>query len=138
MIRFENLPAWNAVLNGTAALLLLSGYVMIRRRNIRAHRACMVSALVLSSVFLATYLIYHAKAGVTHFERTGLVRPVYFAILISHTVLAALVPPLAVTTIYFALRGRFNRHRRLARITLPVWLYVSVTGVVIFRMLYRA
>ena len=130
------LPTLNAILNGTCAVLLVTGFVLIRRRLITAHRACMGTAFALSVAFLVSYLVYHAQVGSVPFRGQGWVRPVYFAILISHTILAALVPPLAVTTVVLALRGNFVRHRRLARWTLPVWLYVSITGVVVYWMLY--
>ena len=130
------LPTLNAILNATCALLLVAGFVLIRRRLITAHRACMGTAFAVSVAFLVSYLVYHAQVGSVAFRGQGWVRPLYFAILISHTVLAALVPPLAVTTVVLALRGKYVRHRRLARWTLPVWLYVSVTGVVVYWMLY--
>ncbi len=131
------LPAVNATLNGISAVLLATGYVFIRRRMVPQHKLCMLSALVTSALFLVTYLTYHAITGSKHFPGTGAARPIYFTILISHTLLAALVPPLAVTTLVLALKRRFDRHRRLAHWTLPIWLYVSVTGVVIYLMLYR-
>ena len=137
MIPLAELPALNAVLNGTSALLLAAGYVAIRRRRVRLHRACMVTAFVTSMVFLASYVTYHVQVGTTRFAGTGWARPVYFAILGTHTILAALIPPLAVVTLTFALRARFVRHARLARWTLPAWFYVSVAGVVIYLMLYR-
>jgi putative membrane protein len=137
VIPLDALPAVNATLNGTSAVLLTAGLVAIRRRQVRVHRACMVAAFCTSIVFLASYLTYHAQAGTTRFAGTGWSRPLYFSILGTHTVLAALIPPLAVTTLVFALRGRFGRHARLARWTLPAWLYVSVTGVVIYVMLYH-
>jgi len=137
MIPLAALPALNAVLNGTCAVLLAVGFVAIRRRRIRLHRACMVAAFVTSVVFLASYLTYHLQAGTTRFPGQGWVRPVYFAILGTHTVLAALIPPLAIATLTLAARARFTSHARLARWTLPTWFYVSVTGVVIYVMLYR-
>ena len=137
MIPLEALPALNATLNGTSAVLLAAGFVAIRRRAVRVHRACMVAAFCTSVVFLASYLTYHYHAGTTRFAGIGWSRPLYFSILGTHTVLAALIPPLAVTTLVLALRGRFARHARLARWTFPAWLYVSVTGVVIYVMLYH-
>jgi uncharacterized membrane protein YozB (DUF420 family) len=137
VIRLADLPAVNATLNGTTAVLLSVGYVMIRRGKILAHKTCMLSAFGVSTVFLASYLYYHARAGVRHFEGQGWIRPVYFAILISHTVLAAAVVPLAVTTVFRGLTAQFPRHRRIARWTLPIWLYVSLTGVVVYLLLYR-
>ncbi len=137
MIALGDLPALNATLNGTTALLLSSGYVMVRRRRLLAHKACMLSAFGVSVLFLASYLYYHAHVGVRHFEGRGWLRPVYLAILLTHTVLAAAIVPLAVTTIYFGLRSRHPAHQRLARWTLPIWLYVSLTGVVVYLLLYR-
>jgi uncharacterized membrane protein YozB (DUF420 family) len=137
MITLGDLPGINAALNGTTAALLSAGYAMIRRRRIAAHRACMLSAFVVSVLFLASYLYYHAHAGVRHFEGAGWIRPVYFTILISHTILAAAIVPLAVTTVGLGLSSRFQRHRRIARWTLPLWLYVSLTGVVVYVLLYR-
>ena len=133
----RHLPSLNAALNGTSALLLLLGYRFIRRRAIRAHRACMLAAFTVSSVFLVSYVVYHAQVGSVHFPGTGSVRGMYFGILITHTILAALVPPLAIVTLYRALRGKFERHRRLARWTFPIWLYVSITGIVVYLMLYQ-
>jgi uncharacterized membrane protein YozB (DUF420 family) len=133
----SDLPTVDAALNATSAVLLTLGYVFIRRGNIRAHKTCMLAAVGTSSVFLACYLTYHYFHGTTRFTGQGAVRPLYFAILISHTVLAAAIVPLVVTTLYRALRGRFALHRRIARWTLPTWLYVSVTGVVVYWMLYH-
>jgi putative membrane protein len=131
------LPTIDAVLNATSALLLTLGYIFIRRGNVRAHKTCMLSAVGTSALFLACYLTYHYFHGTTRFTGQGAVRPIYFAILISHTVLAAAIVPLVVATLYRALRGRFALHRRIARWTLPTWLYVSVTGVVVYWMLYH-
>ncbi len=133
----EQLPAVNAVLNSTSALFLTAGYVLIRRRNVPGHRFCMIAAVVVSALFLVSYLTYHFHAGSTRFAGTGWTRPVYFSILLTHTVLAAAVPFLALITLVHALRDRIDRHRRIARWTLPIWLYVSVTGVLIYLMLYR-
>ena len=133
----SDLPTVDAALNATSAVLLTLGYIFIRRGNVRAHKTCMLSALGTSAVFLACYLTYHYFHGTTRFPGHGAVRPVYFTILISHTVLAAAIVPLVVTTLYRALRGRFALHRRIARWTLPAWLYVSVTGVVVYWMLYH-
>jgi uncharacterized membrane protein YozB (DUF420 family) len=133
----EWFPTINACLNGIAALLLAGGYAMIRRRRIAAHRRFMLAALTASAFFLASYLYYHAYEGTTPFAGAGWIRPVYFAILGSHTVLAAAIVPLVSITVMRALRGRFQHHRRIARWTLPAWLYVSVTGVVIYLLLYR-
>lgn len=137
MIEARDLPALNAVLNATAAGLLICGYALIRRRHIQAHKRVMLTAFIVSVAFLVSYLVYHYQAGSVRFQKTGLIRAVYLSILLTHTVLAALVPPLAVLTLRQALRERFDRHRRLARWTLPVWLYVSLTGVIIYWMLYR-
>lgn len=132
-----DLPALNAGLNSLATVLLAAGYRNIRRRNIVAHRACMVAAFGVSTLFLVSYLIYHAQVGSVPFRGVGWVRPVYFTILITHITLAGAILPLALVTIYRAWRGRFAAHRRIARWTLPLWLYVSVTGVVIYVMLYQ-
>lgn len=137
MLRIHDLPALNATLNGLAALLLITGFVLIRNRRWIAHRAVMVAALVCSTLFLISYLIYHAQVGSVHFPGTGTARIVYFTILISHTLLAATVPILAGITVVRAFRGRFTRHKRIARWTLPIWLYVSVTGVMVYWMLYQ-
>jgi uncharacterized membrane protein YozB (DUF420 family) len=133
----SDLPALNASLNGVSAVLLASGYAMIRRRRIGSHRAFMIAAWATSVMFLASYTVYHAFAGSKPYTGGGALRPVYFAILLSHVVLAAAVLPLAITTLARALGRRFESHARLARWTLPIWLYVSVTGVVVYLMLYR-
>ena len=133
----RDLPTVNAVLNATAAVLLVVGYGLVRARRITAHRRVMLSAFGCSVLFLVGYLVYHAQAGSTRFPGTGAARNVYLTILASHTVLAAAVPVLALVTLSRALAGRFDRHRRIARWTLPIWLYVSVTGVVVYWMLYR-
>jgi uncharacterized membrane protein YozB (DUF420 family) len=135
-IDLRTLPAINAALNATSATLLVIGYVLIRRGRIRAHRACMITAFVVSTLFLISYLTYHAQVGSRRFTGTGPVRAVYLSVLLSHTVLAALVPPMAIVTLVRALRERFDRHVALARWTLPIWLYVSVTGVIVYWMLY--
>ena len=131
------LPTVNAVLNAASAALLLNGYRLIRRRRVAAHRACMLAALVTSSLFLASYLYYHAHVGSVHYTGEGWLRPIYFTILATHTLLAASVPPLALRTLYLAWTGQIARHRRIARWTWPIWMYVSVTGVVVYLMLYR-
>lgn len=131
------LPHVNACLNGTSAILLFSGYSFIRARNVIAHRACQISALCVSILFLASYLTYHYHHGATRFLGTGLARPIYFTILTSHTILAIVIVPLVILTFYRAFRGDFLRHRRIARITLPLWLYVSITGVIVYLMLYQ-
>jgi putative membrane protein len=131
------LPHLNAFLNSTSALLLLSGYLFIRSGRVGAHRTCQVSALVVSLLFLSSYLTYHYYHGATRFTGQGLARPLYFTILISHTILAIAIVPLVAVTFYRALRADFVRHRRIARVTLPLWFYVSVTGVVVYLMLYH-
>jgi putative membrane protein len=131
------LPHLNACLNGTSAVLLCAGYSFIRSGRIAAHRACQVSALVVSTLFLASYLTYHFYHGTTRFQGTGVARPIYFTILTSHTILAIAIVPLIAITFYRALRLDFARHRRIARITLPLWLYVSITGVIVYLMLYQ-
>jgi len=133
----QDLPTVNAVLNSTSAVLLGFGYRCIRRRQVAAHRACMLGAFAVSVLFLVSYLTYHAQVGSVRFSGTGALRGLYLTILASHSVLAAVVPPLAVLTVVRALRGQVDRHRRLARWTLPIWLYVSVTGVVVYLMLYH-
>ena len=131
------LPHLNACLNGTSAILLFSGYSFIRARNVVAHRACQVAALIVSSLFLTSYLVYHYYHGTTRFLGTGVARPIYFIILTTHTILAIVIVPLVALTFYRALRGDFVRHRRIARVTLPLWLYVSITGVIVYLMLYQ-
>ena len=136
-IPITSLPLVNAILNGIAAILLVIGYVCIRRGRRDAHRLAMLAAFGTSVLFLTSYVIYHAHAGSRPFTGQGPVRIVYFAILISHVVLAAMIPPLAGLTLWRAFRERFDRHVRIARWTLPLWLYVSVTGVVVYVMLYH-
>jgi len=131
------LPHLNALLNSTSAVLLVSGYALIRRGRVRGHRTCQVSAVVTSTLFLGSYLTYHYFHGATSFAGQGIARPVYFTILISHTILAIVIVPLVLVTLYRAVRGKFDRHRKIARWTLPIWLYVSVTGVVVYLMLYQ-
>lgn len=137
MSDYSLFPALNAVLNGTSAVLIAVGVVLIRRQRRTAHKRVMVAAVITSSLFLMSYLYYHAHVGSVRFQGQGLARPVYFAILLTHTILAAVVVPLVLVTIVRALRGRFEKHRKSARWTYPVWLYVSVTGVVIYLMLYH-
>jgi putative membrane protein len=131
------LPLLNASLNGASAILLLSAYLFIRRRQVKWHRRLMLAAFVLSILFLLSYLTLHAVAGSTSFTGQGWIRPVYFSILISHIIFAAVVPPLALTTLYRAWQGTFSQHRRIAAWTLPIWLYVSLTGVAIYLLLYH-
>ena len=139
MISVHDLPLVNASLNGTAALLLTAGYHFIRRKDRVAHQRCMVAAFGASSLFLVSYLIYHfqVKPGSVPFRGVGSIRTVYFVILFTHIVLAATIVPLALMTLARAYRQKFDKHRRIARWTLPIWLYVSVTGVVIYWMLYQ-
>lgn len=131
------LPHVNACLNTTSAILLFTGYRFIRARNVAAHRACQIAALCISILFLASYLTYHFNHGATKFQGTGIVRPIYFTILTTHTILAIVIVPLVILTFFRAFRGDFGRHRRIARVTLPLWLYVSVTGVIVYLMLYQ-
>lgn len=133
----STLPLLNAALNGTSAVLLTSGYFFIRRRKVTAHKTCMLTAFGASTLFLVSYVIYHSRAGSVQFRGTGFMRPIYFTLLLTHVVLAAVIVPLALTTIYLAWTGQFDRHKRMARWTLPLWLYVSVTGVIVFWMLYH-
>jgi len=137
MIHVTDLPAVNATLNAIAATLLVCGYLMIRRGRVQAHRRFMLSAFASSALFLVCYLIYHANVGSRPFAGRGPIRAVYFTILISHVILAAAILPLALITLTYALRERFERHVPIARWTLPIWLYVSVTGVIVYVMLYR-
>ena len=134
---YDTLPHLNACLNATSGVLLLTGFYFIRRRRVTAHLTCMLTALAASVAFLISYLVYHAHHGTTRFAGQGFARPVYFFILTTHTVLAATIVPLVVLTLRRALRADFGRHMRLARWTLPLWLYVSVTGVVVYLMLYQ-
>jgi putative membrane protein len=127
----------NAALNATSAVLLVVGYLFIRRKRIAAHRACMIGATLVSAAFLASYVVYHVQVGSVKFAGQGAARPVYFSILITHVVLAAVLPILVGLTLWRAFRGRFERHRAIARWTLPIWLYVSVTGVLVYVMLYH-
>lgn len=131
------LPVVDATLNAASAVLLLCGFYFIRRKNIAAHRACMLSAFAVSALFLICYLTYHYFHGVTRFGGHGAIRTFYFSLLGSHTILALVIVPLVLTTLYRALRGRFDRHRQIARWTLPLWIYVSVTGVVVYWVLYQ-
>jgi len=133
----RDLPTINAILNATAAVLLVTGFYLIRRSHIEWHRRVMLAAFGVSTLFLISYLTYHAQVGSVRFQKTGAIRTVYFAILLTHTVLAATVPVLASITLFRAWRERFDKHRRIARWTLPIWLYVSVTGVIVYWMLYR-
>jgi putative membrane protein len=137
LLTISDLPAINATLNGASALLLVAGFVAVRKRRIDLHRRLMLSALGMSILFLLSYLYYHYNAGTTRFTAGGWVRTVYFVILISHTVLAMVIVPLVIVTLFRAFRDDFERHKRIARITLPLWLYVSVTGIAVYLMLYQ-
>jgi uncharacterized membrane protein YozB (DUF420 family) len=136
-VTLSDLPALNASLNATAAVLLLIGYRFIRNGRVRQHRAVMISAFAVSSLFLISYVVYHANVGSKPFPRHGPIRAVYFTILLTHVVLAAAVVPLVLITLTRGLRGRFDRHVAIARWTFPIWLYVSVTGVIVYVMLYQ-
>jgi putative membrane protein len=135
LARFRFLPALNAVLNGLGTIALLAGFYFIRRRKIPAHRISMMIAFIFSSLFLVSYITNHALHGETHFPGLGTVRKVYLSILISHVSLSVVALPMVLATFFFSLSGRFHQHRRIARFTLPIWLYVSVTGVVVYAML---
>jgi uncharacterized membrane protein YozB (DUF420 family) len=136
-VTVQDLPAVNATLNAAAGALLVAGYLLIRAGRIDWHRRCMIAASVTSLAFLICYVTYHAQVGSVRFTRQGIVRPIYFAVLLTHVVLAAAVLPLATVTLWRGLRADFDRHRRIARWTLPVWLYVSVTGVLVYVLLYQ-
>jgi uncharacterized membrane protein YozB (DUF420 family) len=133
----STLPTLNAILNFTAAVLLLAGYTFIKRRNIQAHKRCMVAALFVSLAFLTSYVIYHLQVHSVPFGGQGWIRPVYFFILISHIILAIVNLPLVLRTSYLGLRARYDQHVRIARKTFPIWMYVSVTGVIVYLMLYH-
>ena len=137
MIDIHVLPSVNATLNATAAVLLVTGYTLIRQRRIQAHKRVMLTAFGVSIAFLICYVVYHAQVGSVPYQKTGFLRTIYFSILITHTTLAASVPVLAIITLRRALRGDFKQHRKIARWTFPIWLYVSVTGVIVYLMLYR-
>jgi putative membrane protein len=130
-------PTLNATLNASSAALLTAGYFFIRGRRIDAHKKCMLAAVACSAVFLVSYVIYHLQVGSVRFQGQGWIRPFYFTLLGTHTILAATVVPLALVTVTRSLRGNFERHRAIARWTLPIWLYVSVTGVIVYFMLYH-
>jgi uncharacterized membrane protein YozB (DUF420 family) len=133
----HDLPSLNAMLNGMAAVLLTWGYILIRQKKIREHRRIMIVAFTTSVAFLVSYLVYHAQVGSVHYPHTGVLRTVYLSILGTHTILAAAVPVLAIITLSRGLSSRYDKHRKIAKWTLPIWLYVSVTGVVVYLMLYR-
>lgn len=136
MISFAQLPTVNAALNSLSAALLVLGFLFIKSKNIAAHKACMLAACTSSTLFLVSYLVYHYQVGSVAFKGQGAVRTLYFTILLTHTILAVVVVPMALITLIRALRSKFDAHRRIARWTLPIWLYVSVTGVVVYWMLY--
>jgi uncharacterized membrane protein YozB (DUF420 family) len=133
----HDLPAVNATLNALSGILLIIGYAMIRSRRIEQHRKFMIAAFAASCLFLVFYVVYHAQVGSVRFMRQGLVRPLYFTILATHVVLAAAVPPLALITLSRGLKARYPQHRRIARWTFPIWMYVSVTGVLVYVLLYQ-
>lgn len=133
----HDLPAVNATLNAISGVLLVIAYVFIRKRQIDRHRRTMIAAFVMSSLFLVCYIIYHAQVGSVRFTRQGIVRPIYFTILITHVTLAAVVLPMAIVTLSRGLKARYGQHRRIARWTFPIWLYVSVTGVLVYVLLYQ-
>ena len=132
-----DLPALNATLNATCAILLVIGWVLIKRGRIRQHRAVMIAAVSVSALFLVSYLVYHAQVGSVRFTRTGPIRTVYFTVLLTHTVLAAAIVPMVLVTLWRGLAGKYDPHRRIARWTMPIWLYVSITGVIVYLMLYQ-
>jgi uncharacterized membrane protein YozB (DUF420 family) len=134
---YHALAPINSMLNAVAAILLCAGFYCIRRRWIRAHRAFMISAFIVSTIFFISYCTYHYEVGDVHFQGYGPIRPVYFSILITHVALAAAIVPLAVLTLARALRGNFAKHRRIARLTWPIWLYVSITGVAVYLLCYQ-
>jgi uncharacterized membrane protein YozB (DUF420 family) len=136
-VTIHTLPAINASLNALAGVLLVIGYVLMRARRIELHRRVMIAAFVTSSLFLVCYVVYHAQVGSVRFAREGFVRPLYFTILVTHVTLAAAVLPLAIITLTRGLKGRYPRHRAIARWTFPIWLYVSVTGVLVYVLLYQ-
>jgi putative membrane protein len=136
-VDIHTLPAVNATLNAISGVLLIIGYLLIRARRIEQHRRVMIAAFTTSSLFLISYLVYHAQVGSVRFTRQGIVRPVYFTILVTHVTLAAAVLPLALVTLSRGLKARFAQHRRIARWTFPIWLYVSATGVLVYILLYQ-
>jgi putative membrane protein len=136
-VTVHDLPAVNASLNALSGVLLLTGYAMIRTRRIQQHRRCMIAAFATSSVFLVCYIVYHAQVGSVPFMREGFVRTLYFTILVTHVTLAATILPLALVTLSRGLKGRYPQHIRIARWTFPIWLYVSITGVLVYVLLYQ-
>ena len=132
-----DLPALNALLNFTSGVLVSAGVYFVYKKKTAAHKACMVAAVAVSSLFLTSYLVYHYQVGSVSFERAGFIRAIYFSILLTHTVLAVVVVPLVLRAVYLALKGQLEKHRRIVRWTYPIWIYVSVTGVVVYLMLYQ-
>lgn len=137
MFSIYSLAPLNAFLNATATIFLIAGFYFIKQKRVDAHKHCMIAAVVVSAAFLTSYLIFHYNVGDVRFTGQGWVRPVYFAILIPHVILAVTILPLALTTLYFGLKSNFVRHRRIAKWTWPLWIYVSVTGVIVYLMLYQ-
>ncbi len=137
MLTLYDLPTVNACLNATTFFLLLAGFYFIKQKNIKAHRACMIGALAIAGLFFISYITYHSQVGSVKFTKQGWIRPVYFSILISHTILAMTIIPLAFITVYRGLKNQVDKHVKIARWTLPIWLYISVTGVIIYLMLYQ-
>jgi len=136
-MQIADLPAINASLNALSSIWLTGGYIFIRQKKISAHRFCMFAALITSALFFISYLTYHYHAGSKHFAGQGAIRTIYFSILLTHTILAVTIVPMALITLFRALQERFDKHKRIARWTLPIWFYVSVTGVIIYFMLYQ-
>lgn len=132
-----DLPALNAALNATSFVLLTAGWFLVKSGRRQAHKRCMIAALVVSTAFLTSYVIYHLQVGSVPFQKTGWIRTVYFLVLIPHVILAAAIVPMVLITVSRALSNRFDRHKQIAKITLPLWLYVSVTGVIVYVMLYQ-
>jgi putative membrane protein len=137
MVSVSDLPTLNAALNSTAAVLVGAGFYFIKKKKIQAHKFCMITAVIVSSLFLTSYLVYHYSVGTVHFTGQGWIRNVYFPLLLTHTVLAVLILPLVLRTIYLAFTRRIPEHRRIARWTFPAWMYVSITGVIVYFMLYQ-
>jgi len=137
MISVSDLPILNATLNTTSAILVGAGFYFIRKKNIRAHKACMVSALAVSAIFLTSYLIYHYNVGSVRFTKQGWIRSVYFPLLLTHTVLAAVILPMVLRTAWLAFANRISKHRAIAKWTFPIWMYVSITGVIVYLLLYQ-
>jgi len=137
MITVTDLPALNATLNAISTVLLITGWILIKRGDRRNHRRCMIAALITSTLFLTSYVIYHAQVGSVPFRGTGVIRTIYFMVLIPHVILAAAIVPPVLITASRGLTAKYDKHRRIARWTLPLWLYVSITGVIVYLMLYR-